>query len=177
MNSLLLFCLLWFPSPPQVDSTPYNISFHNSTGNIIDMSAYQGKKILIAVFDPAQADRRELSVLDSLSRAQSSSLVVLGVPANDLGASSTSGSQAVSITHPMDIGSFSLLQPAKVQKSAGESQHPLLKWLTHSAANGHFGEDAQNGRLFLINESGNLVGVLGKKSLYDQQYLQQLLND
>jgi glutathione peroxidase-family protein len=137
------------------------------------MSAYQGKKILIAVFDPAQADRRELSVLDSLSRIQSSSLVILAVPANDLGEPSASGYQDIS----MSRSNFSLLEATKVQKSAGESQHPLLKWLTHSAANGHFGEDAKNGRLFLINESGNLVGVLGKKSLYDRQYLQQLLND
>lgn len=156
----------------------YNIRFKDLNGNTINMASYRGKEIMVAVFSTKGSDLAEWQLLDSLYQKNKDHLVVIALPADDLGpiASGTALNNQV-LQNTMHI-SFPVAAIAKGKKDQGISQQPLLHWLTNKGENGHFDLDiVEDGQLFVINGSGRLFAVLRKKALYTKRIMDRILNE
>lgn len=137
----------------------YSIKVISITGDTISMASFEGKRIVVCAFNGANADRNLLTRLDSLRRSDTS-VVIIGVPANDLGGQANE-TQLKSMQGALALKIF-LLKPGQVKKNAQEIQNPLVRWLTDVNANMHFARDADiSGLWFFISKSGVLYSILG----------------
>jgi len=163
MKAFLLFVFFGLFSS-NIGSSLYEISFKNFNGNSVNMSSFKGQRIVIIVFDSKRPDTTYLALIDSLARSDSASTAVIAVPATDLNNDSTDVSIQPGSSLALMPRNLIISQAVQVKKSAGESQHPLFKWLTHVEQNEHFDRDVeQDGQLFMINEQGVLYGVHDKQ--------------
>lgn len=154
------------PSPPEMPSSEtdfYKLQIKSIDGNAIDLSAYQGKKILcvnVASFcgyTPQYAD------LQKLYEKYQDRLVVIGFPCNQFGGQEPDSSQQIktfcSTTYHV---SFPLTEKIEVK---GKNQHPIYQWLTQKKLNGQADYEVKwNFNKFLVDENGNFVAYFPSKT-------------
>lgn len=137
----------------------YSFSFSRLDGTTTSTSAYQGKKVIIYVFNGGNPNRATLLAMDSIQRANVDSVVVLAFPALDFDSSANSGSLK-KLSDSLGL-SMVMAQPCRVKRSAAGAQQPLFRWLTTTSANTRFGRDVEDdGMLFVISKQGSLYGVI-----------------
>lgn len=124
----------------------------------INMVAFQGKKVLVAVCDAYEPDTPLLGQLDDLQQKYLDRLMVIVIPVNDL----TPSSKAADVNQWQGIsGSYQVSRLSAGKKASGRAQHPLLRWVTNQSENRHFDHDIKgDGYLFVISETGRLFAVL-----------------
>jgi glutathione peroxidase-family protein len=157
MKLFFIFCILYC-GPAFSQSTIYDLDVQTPDGNIIKFSNYKGQKILIVSMTADNLTTKNLNFWDSLQRSNSPLVVVL-IPANDLG-KPVDDSTIKAINGNL---SKNLILSASVQvkKAEGQSQDPILQWLTHSDQNAHFNTDVTtNEQIYVVSESGVLYAVL-----------------
>jgi glutathione peroxidase len=138
----------------------YDLVIHNLNDSIINMSSFQGKNVLVAEFDASNPDHDFLATLDSL-QTSNEDLEVIVVPATDFNGNLNNG-QLKSLKSSVK-GDFLVSETGKVEKSGGNSQLPLFKWLTDVTENTHFGVDVKTeNQIFLVSSKGELFAALGK---------------
>jgi glutathione peroxidase-family protein len=139
-------------------SSFYEIKFESIDGTLIKTSAYQGKKVVVAVVSANTAGVSLVKYLDSVQKANSS-VQVIAIPTADFDGS-------VTIQDLKDLKkniSIVVAKPQKVKKSNASLQHPLFVWLTQSKENQHFDKDVEGeGQLFVVSAKGTLYSVLPK---------------
>lgn len=141
----------------------YDFSVPTIAGGTQNLSAYQGKKIMIITLPVEQSPAADslLSSLDTLAAARAQSLQIIGVPAIEDGYTAGNNS-ALQQWYFSKMGSHVLVTGGLyTRKTSGSQQHPLFKWLTSSNQNEVFDIDvAGPGYKFFSNSSGQLYGVL-----------------
>ena len=153
-------------------SSVYDITIPSISGSMVSISSYQGKKILVTIFNPASPDTAFLNYLNSISKANSS-LQIIAVPAAELGKAASS--KALTSFANSFSANFLMTAPVLVKKNANKYQGSLLKWLTNVSENGHFDTDAEEaGQLFIIGKEGTLYGVLSGGS--EKKILERSIN-
>jgi hypothetical protein len=141
----------------------YQQQFQSLSGTTASLGSYAGKRILIALCNPAQLNLTWLQSLNTLSKADSSSLQVILVPLIDL---DTTGVPLPSAARLKSVLVDSLhinfiITASGYGKKASVSQMPLLKWLTNKNSNVHFDNDASTvSQMFVIGGNGLLYAEL-----------------
>jgi|SanBayMetagenome_1026888.scaffolds.fasta_scaffold19694_1 glutathione peroxidase len=141
----------------------YDYTVPGIEGGTQQLSAYQGKKILVITLPVSQNASADslLYSLDTLATAHASELKVIAVPGIEDGFATTNKAQLVQ-WYRSKLGSNILITDGiYTRKTSGTQQHPLFKWLTSSDQNEVFDIDAAGpGYKFISNSSGQLYGVL-----------------
>ncbi|WP_276504887.1 hypothetical protein [Terrimonas pollutisoli] len=136
----------------------YDIKFETIEGSIIKTSAYQGKKIVVAVVSGNTAGVALVRYLDSVQK-ETANLQVIAIPTDDFdGSISTQDLKELK----KNI-SIVVTRPLKVKKANASLQHPLFQWLTLVQQNQHFDHDVEaEGQVFVVSAKGTLYSVLPK---------------
>ncbi len=171
MKSILIFLQFttWFYMP---DHDPYKITFNNLGGEKINLSAWQGRKIIIAVFDASSPDPLFFSYVDSL-QSEEKNTKVIAFPALDFGGKATiSKLQGLKDSLRMKI---EIAAPAYVKKTSSK-QHELFSWITHVTENNHFDiEIEEPGQIFIISPKGTLYA--GLRTASKKNVINQVISD
>lgn len=141
----------------------YDFSFVTIEGQTKNMSAYQGKKILIITLPTQQSSAGDslLFSLDTLARNNNNLLQVLAVPSIEDGFNTGNKDDLRQWYRSKLGGDVVILDGVYTRKLSGFNQHSLFRWLTHESENEHFDLDASEpGSKFFISTSGELYGVL-----------------
>ena len=162
----LLSCCLVLAFAGWVESI-YSFSITSIEGNNKPLSAYQNKKILIITLPTQQTVSNDslLRSLDSLRNANSSSLVIIGVPSYEDGYTANLKNQLKQWYRTILGTGIIITEGLRTRKTSGPQQHALFKWLTDKDRNGHFDQDVAGPRYkFLVRANGELFGVLGPQN-------------
>jgi glutathione peroxidase len=158
----ILICIFFMLTASwlQAQNNFYDLSVVSSSGNVVSMSAYKGKKLLIVIASPevlrAKTAARYLGKIQSAYPAVS----VLILPATVTGVDSATAAEVKQFPRLNNT----LYSAATVStKSKQTEQHPLLQWLTRKDSNKHFDRDiTDDEQFYVVSESGVLYAALGK---------------
>lgn len=160
------------------NNTVYQLSFdalNNSQGKIA-ASSFQGKKVLITVFDAGNPDRNLLLSLDTLCRQNKNSLVVIAIPAADYTAAVKNAISLKKLVTDTLMLSYPVASISKSKKKAGAAQHSLLAWLTNKNQNNHFDADIDKpGEMFVLSEKGKLFARIKEPIPVNGKIMRKLL--
>lgn len=138
----------------------YDITLRNLDDELISLSNYRGKKIVITSFNANAPDTSILRFIDSLDKVDTG-MIVIAVPAIDSG-----GSDDPSIIKQLRDSlhlTLVLSHFAQIKRQPVGKQLHLFKWLTDVNENGHFNIDSpEEGQWFVLNRNGLLYSVLPK---------------
>jgi hypothetical protein len=141
----------------------YQQQVQSLSGSTTTLSSFAGKKILVALCNPAQPNLTWLDSLNAVSKKDSSTLQIILVPLIDLDTTAAvvlTGTKLKSIL--VDSLHFNFIISASgYGKKASTSQLPLLKWLTNKNENVHFDYDITGvSQMFVIGGNGLLYAEL-----------------
>jgi glutathione peroxidase len=141
----------------------YNQPLKDIDGNTIQLSSHSDKKILFIVLPVSGEDSAVTPAqLTTLANKYASSLVVIGIPAEEWGFTLSLKTQ-VKALYSGQPSNFILAEGMKVKKASGEQQSPIFQWLTDKDRNKHFDHEISGtGEKFFVDEEGTLYGVIGK---------------
>ena len=134
----------------------YNIQIDSLQGKPINLSDYQGKKILFVNvaskcgFTPQYKDFQEL--YDEYKDR----LMIIGVPCNQFGKQEPGTHNEIQEFCQVNYGvDFLITEKVDVK---GNEQHPLYSWLTQKAENGKKSSVVRwNFQKYLVDEDGGLI--------------------
>jgi len=148
MLNLILVCFSFFTSI-------YSISISSANGNI-NLSDYQGRKILIVNTASKSKYADQYASLEQLQQRFKDSLVIIAVPSNDFdNEPDDNGTLDSSI-----VANYNIHYLVAYKTSVtGDSANAVYKWLTQQVQNNvadtRVKDDFQK---YLIDRNGNLVG-------------------
>jgi glutathione peroxidase len=142
----------------------YDFKVPGLDGGTIDFSKYKGKKILIVNTASQCGNTPQYAELEKLYEKYSSSLVIVGFPANNFGAQEPGSNTEISSFCKKNYGvKFPMAEKVSVK---GDDIHPLFKYLVAEAEKmGEKDPIKWNFTKFLIDENGKLVKVFHNKVL------------
>jgi glutathione peroxidase len=154
----------------------YSLSFKDVNNVTINMSGYQGKKVLIANIATGSARINQLVGLQQLKNQYGDSLVVIVFPSNSFGKETRTNAQIKQFVQAN--GGSSLVIAAK-SNVVNNNNNAVFSWLGSKVQNGDM--DAVAGgdfEKFLINKDGTILGVYSSKvSPTDPSIIQGILSN
>lgn len=134
----------------------YDINIRSLQGNSIDLSKYEGKKILFVNVASKCGFTPQYKGLQKLSNEFQNKLIVIGVPCNQFGKQEQGSPDEIQDFCQVNYGvTFLITEKIDVK---GSNQHPLYSWLTSKAINGKKNSSVKwNFQKYLIDEKGELV--------------------
>jgi glutathione peroxidase len=144
----------------QAQSSFYDLSVVSSSGKVISMSAYKGKKLLIVIASPEALGAKTAARYLGKIQAAYPAVSVLVLPSTATGADSTAAAEVKQLP---GLSNTLYSTAAVTTKNKQTEQHPLLQWLTRKESNMHFDRDIEcDEQFYVISESGVLYAALGK---------------
>lgn len=136
----------------------YSYKVESIRGEVIDFSAFRGKKILIVNTASECGLTPQYMQLEELSNKFNNTLVVVGFPANNFGNQEPGTNQEIQAFCSSKFGiSFPIASKISVLPP---NQHPLYQWLTNKSENGFSDSTVEwNFQKYLLNENGQLIAV------------------
>ncbi len=155
----------------------YSLSFKTIDGNKIELNTYRGKKMLFVILPLSAVDTTLfISALETLHKKYDSSLVVIGIVAEETGFKKGDEKNIKKLYENMKPGFF-ITEGIKVKKASGNEQSTLLQWLTNKDKNRHFDNDAQGiGQKFFVDEAGELYAVMGPQTKLSNPVIDRILS-
>lgn len=139
----------------------YSLSFQDINGNIVQMSSFQGKKVLISNIATGNPKVGQLAALQQLQQQYNDSLVVIIFPSNSFGNESRTNAE---IRNYCDTSVHNTFIIASKSNVAGTGIHPVFTWLANQSQNGQMNAVAGTDFLkFLIDKDGTLIGFFSSK--------------
>ncbi len=134
----------------------YKIKVRSLDGEEINLSTYQGKKILIVNTASECGFTPQYEELQKLQTQYNDKLVVLGTPCNQFGGQEPGNAGDIKNFCQKNYGvSFPMTEKLEVK---GAGQHELYQWLTKKQINGVLDSEVKwNFSKFLISEDGKLM--------------------
>ncbi len=153
----------------------YALSFQNSDGVTINMSSFQGKKVLIANIATTTPEASQVAELQQLQQNYGDSVVVIVFPSNSFGHESRTNTQIKEFCQSAFNSTFIIAEKSNV---TGTGIHPVFAWLASIALNGEMnattGADFQK---FLISSNGMLMASFSSKVRpTDNRIIQAIIN-
>jgi glutathione peroxidase len=139
----------------------HSLSFQNVDGNTVNMSSYQGKKVLLVNMATGSNKVSQLAGLQQLQQQYGDSLMVIVFPSNSFGHESRSNSEIKQFCQTNYNSTFIIAEKSAV---TGSGNHPVFSWLADKMKNGEM--DAVTGgdfQKFLVDKDGMLIGVFSPK--------------
>jgi glutathione peroxidase len=145
-------------SNKQMQSTQsiYDISINSLTGEPINLSDFNGKKILIVNTASECGFTDQYEGLQELYDTYKDKLVVIGVPCNQFGGQEPGTETQIQSFCKQNYG-VTFLMTEKVDVK-GDNQHPLYSWLTQKELNGISSSSVKwNFQKYIIDEKGQFI--------------------
>ena len=146
------------PINKSIKSKPaiYDIAINSLSGEPIELSQFEGKKMLFVNVASECGFTKQYKGLQKLSDAYRDSLVVIGVPCNQFGHQEPGDSSQIQSFCERNFG-VTFLLTEKIQVK-GSNKHPLYNWLTEKKLNGKKSSSVKwNFQKYLVDENGNLI--------------------
>jgi len=136
----------------------YDIEISSIENNAIDLSQFQGKKILFVNVASKCGFTPQYAELQKLHEVYGEELVIIGIPCNQFMSQEPGSNEEIAEFCQKNYGvSFLITEKVAVK---GTNQHPLYKWLTSKELNGSADSKVKwNFQKYLVNESGELLDV------------------
>jgi glutathione peroxidase len=134
----------------------YDIKINSLQGKSVDLSVYNGKKMLFVNVASKCGFTPQYRELQELANQYTDNLVVIGVPCNQFGRQEPGDSSEIKEFCEINYG-ISFLMTEKIDVK-GAHQHPLYKWLTKKAINGKQNSTVKwNFQKYLVDEEGEFL--------------------
>lgn len=140
----------------QETSSIYDFKVPLLNGEMVSLSKYKGKKMLIVNTASECGFTPQYEGLESLYEQYKDKVVVLGFPANNFGGQEPGSNAEIGAFCKKNYGvTFPVFSKISV---VGKDMSPLYQWLTQKDKNG-WNEDAPNWNFckYLIDEQGHLI--------------------
>ncbi len=147
----------------QVKQNFYSFSVKTIDGKTISLSQFKGKKVLVVNVASKCGNTPQYAQLEELYQKYGpDKFVVIGVPANNFGAQEPGSDAEIK---QFCEGTYHVTFPMMSKISVkGDDMAPLYQWLTEKSQNNYLDAPVQwNFQKFLIDENGDLVGVVPPK--------------
>ncbi|MFY7670089.1 glutathione peroxidase [Tenacibaculum sp. MEBiC06402] len=134
----------------------YQIKINNLQGKELNLSEFEGKKILFVNVASKCGFTPQYKELQQLQNDYQDNLVVIGVPCNQFGSQEPGSSEEIQEFCEINYGVFfPITEKIKVK---GNEKHPLYSFLTDKKLNGKKSSSVKwNFQKYLVDENGNLV--------------------
>lgn len=140
----------------------YTFSFTGVDGSTVNMSSFEGKKILIVNTASGSSHAGQYAELEQLYQQYKDSLVVIAFPSNDFGNEPGSGQSVSDSIHQTYDTHYIIAEKTKVITDSNGTAQPLFQWLASREQNGMIAavpnEDFYK---VLLSSDGKPVGVFG----------------
>ena len=136
----------------------YGRTFQDDDGNVIDLSVYRGKKLLIINTASACGYTFQYTDLEKISLDYKNKLNVIAFPCNDFGKQEQGSNEEIQSFCKVNYGvTFKVFKKTNVMRSM---ENQIFHWLTNSELNGWNDQIPMwNFWKFLIDEEGMLIAV------------------
>ncbi|MFL9482196.1 glutathione peroxidase [Chitinophagaceae bacterium LWZ2-11] len=140
----------------------YTLKAIGITGNIIDLSIYKGKNVLIVNTAGDCGFTKQYGQLEQLYLQNKQKLIVIGFPSNDFKEQEKGDDASIAEFCKLNYGvTFPLAAKSIVRKT--EDQNEVFAWLTNASQNGwNDAEPSWNFTKYLINKEGTLTSVFAQ---------------
>lgn len=141
----------------------YDYKLTDIEGNLVDMSEFKGKKVLLVNTATKCGLTTQFNDMEKLyEEYKNKDFVVLAIPSNDFGSMEPGTNEEIKsiVDEKYDV-SFPVMAKTSV---TGENENPLYNWLTKKELNGVMDTKvAWNFQKYMIDENGKLVGIVEPK--------------
>lgn len=139
----------------------YALSFQDIDGNVISMSSFQGKKVLISNIATGSSKTAQLGAFQYLQQQYGDSLVVILFPSNSFGNEPRTN---IDIKNFCDTSLHNTFIIAAKSNVAGAGTNSVFNWLANQSQNGQMNAPAQaDFQKFLISKDGAFIGLFSSK--------------
>lgn len=148
---------------PKPSESIYRFIVKDIDGNDFRMSSLKGKKVLIVNVASKCGLTPQYEELEKLYETyRDSNFVIIGFPANNFMGQEPGTNMEIKEFCTAQYGvTFPMMEKISVK---GKDMSPLYQWLTQKAKNGVMNQEVTwNFQKYMINESGQLVGVVMPK--------------
>ena len=145
---------------PDIPKSFYAYSAEDINGEVISMSEYKGKKILVVNVASRCGYTPQYEGLQKLYENYGDSLVVLGFPSNDFMWQEPGSNTEIKTFCKTNYGvTFPMFSKIHVK---GRKQHPIYNWLSDSKLNG-WNDDppSWNFNKYLLDKNGTIIELYG----------------
>ena len=145
---------------PDIPKSFYAYSAEDINGEVISMSEYKDKKILVVNVASRCGYTPQYEGLQKLYENYGDSLVVLGFPSNDFMWQEPGSNTEIKTFCKTNYGvTFPMFSKIHVK---GRKQHPIYDWLSDSKLNG-WNDDSPswNFNKYLLDENGSIIELYG----------------
>ena len=145
---------------PDIPKSFYAYSAEDINGEVISMSEYKGKKILVVNVASRCGYTPQYEGLQKLYENYGDSLVVLGFPSNDFMWQEPGSNTEIKTFCKTNYGvTFPMFSKIHVK---GRKQHPIYDWLSDSKLNGWNNDSPSwNFNKYLLDKNGTLIELYG----------------
>lgn len=134
----------------------YDIEIEDISGTKIDLTDFQGKKILFVNVASECGFTSQYKDLQQLHEDYKDKLVIIGLPCNQFGGQEPGSEQQIMSFCERNYG-VEFLMTEKIDVK-GKNQHPLYAWLTKKEINGVKDSSVKwNFQKYLVDENGRFV--------------------
>ena len=166
MKKILFISAVIFLSAFTLLNNAFDFTVNSADGEEIPLNRYAGRKGVLAILPVTQTayDTLLLQQINAAATNHGDSVIVVGIPSYEDGYADDSLQNLVPYWRSLAGNSVVLCTGMNTRK-ASPYQNELFTWLTNEEENGHFNEDVHAaGDKFLINENGDLYGVLSRET-------------
>ena len=149
------------PVPPK--TSLYDIQINSISNEPINLSEYEGKKILIVNVASKCGFTPQYAGLQELHEKYGDQLVIIGVPCNQFMNQEPGSSEEISNFCQKNYGvNFLITEKVDVK---GKNIHPIYQWLTEKEFNGNVDSNVKwNFQKYLISATGELLEIFSSKT-------------
>ena len=141
----------------------YDHKFHDDTGQIIDLSRYKGKKLLIVNTASECGFTGQYAEFQKLSESYKDKVNVIAFPCNDFGKQEKGTNEEIQAFCTTNFRvTFKVFRKTNVRRTV---ESDVYYWLCHSSLNGWNDQvPLWNFWKFLIDEDGKLIALFPSRS-------------
>jgi glutathione peroxidase len=163
----VILSAICFAFKPTEQKTIYDFKVTDISGNTFDLSTLRGKKVMIVNTASECGLTPQYEQLEKLYQLyKDSNFVIIGFPANDFMSQEPGTNEEIAtFCKKKYVVTFQMMSKISLK---GKDIHKLYHLLTTKSQNGFSDNSVQwNFQKYLINETGNLVRVVGPRTLPD----------
>jgi len=164
---LFAFFVMMFGASAFAQTSFYDFTVKDIDGNDYSLAQLKGKKVMVVNTASKCGLTPQYEDLEKLYKDyKDQNFVVVGFPANNFMKQEPGTDEEIKDFCQKNYGvTFPVMSKISVK---GDDMHPLYKWLTTKELNGF--EDSEvkwNFQKYLIDETGNLIGIVDPKNKPD----------
>lgn len=156
MKTLQILFFTLITSFTMAQTSIYDLSFDDISGNKVNLSDFKGKKIMFVNTASECGFTGQYAELQELHEKYGDKLVLIGFPCDQFGGQEPGSESEIQSFCKKNYG-VTFLMASKIDVK-GANQHPVYQWLTSKDQNGVDNSTVMwNFEKFIVDENGNLV--------------------